>query len=53
MQHRALPTWLRPQQRLQMVWVVKSEQSVGAQALGSSGALGGEGSDEAMGISAS
>lgn len=36
-----------------MVWVVKSEQGVGAQALGSSGALGGVDSEEAMGISAS
>lgn len=36
-----------------MVWVVKSEQGVGAQALSSSGTLGGEDSEEAMGILAS
>lgn len=36
-----------------MVWVVKSEQGVGSQALGSSEALGREDSEEAMGISAS
>lgn len=53
MQHRTLPTWLRSEQRLQMVWVVKSEQGVVGKALGSSGALGGKDSDEAMGISAS